>query len=205
MSRIPHSLRILVGLILLFALSVPLSQAFMRWHMERIAQELTDLAVQLGYKPEDLLLRSFSSRDTSIVLPLNEYCDAKMYFATPLTVEQFVARVHEVVPATIGQYPGPEQSTLLYTVLPLAATSATPSSAERVAKRVTMDFYEWNINIDSGSNPISISFYDLENTPASFEYRRQPFKKNVVRLYKNGGNWPLWFHCPTEITAGAPQ
>ncbi len=102
MQRYRSCLAALVGCLLLVLLIGFGGSAYGRLRMAQVNYELFALAEQLDYTPDALLQHRVKSRDHNIVFPGNAYCDAHLYFTTPLDPVSFAEKLHLARPELTG-------------------------------------------------------------------------------------------------------
>ncbi len=186
---------IVAGLVLLVVLLFVGGSAYGRWRMDQVDQGLFQLAAQLGYTPERFIRHQVKSRDVNIVTG-SAYRTSELYFLTPMSVDEFGHRLNEVVPETTGQmYVAlPNPNTHLYSSLHLTANGVDVSRLENWDLQTPMSSYHWSQH--KKEHNLYIDFYATMNISPTLAYGERPIAENLVRLYQEGGVFPIWVTSP---------
>ncbi len=195
---------VVAGLVLFVVLLFVGGSAYGRWHMDRVDQGLFQLAAQLGYTPERFIRHQVKSRDVNIVTG-SAYCASELYFLTPMRVDEFGRRLDEVVPEpTVQLYVAlPDPNTHLYSSLHLTANGVDLSRLENWGLQTPMSSYHGS-QLKTEHN-LNINFYVTKNISPTLAYGDQPIAGNLVRLYQEGGVFPIWVTCPGRTTDTPPS
>ncbi len=198
MQRYRSCLVVLLGTVLLLLLVFFGGRAYVQWHMAQINHHLLSVAEQLGYTPDSLLRREFRTRDFSLFFPWSGNCYTILYYTTTLSPAEFGERVGQVLPETKGQGWSQPMVTSSLSVpglringVDVKATLMFPASEKEIVSS-----YHWYAGSDN--NDIDLSLYETANLHGSLDYNGLPVTGNIVRMYKEGGAFPIWLDCPVE-------
>jgi hypothetical protein len=167
-----------------------------QWRMAEVNHELFALAEQLEYTPDALLQHRVKSRDHNIVFPGNAYCDAHLYFTTPLDPVSFTQKLNQAEPKTIGK--GTEEySNQLLSILSFNISETEAGLVQEDPRRAYMTSYYWHISSNYSG---SIRLYKTSTINIGLEYKGRHIQDNIVGIYRSGGAFPIWMNCPTKTT-----
>lgn len=200
MQRYRSCLIVLLGCILLVLLVFFGGRAYVHWHMAQVSHDLFTVAAQVGYTPDSLLRHEFRTRDFNIVFPWNTNCYTILYYTTTLTPVEFGERVVLALPETSGQGWSQPMFTSSLSVpglrvdgVDVEATLMLPTS-----EKEKLTSYHWFA--DSNSKDTHLFFYETADLHVSLDYKGTPIHGNIVRMYKEGGAFPIWMNCPIKTT-----
>lgn len=196
MQRYRSCLVVLLGAVLLVLLVVFGGWVYGQWRMAQVNHEVFALAEQLGYTPDALLQHRVKTRDVNLFFPWNAYCDAHLYFTTPLDRVSFAQKLNQAESETIGK--GTEEySSQLLSILSFTISETDAGQVQEDPGRAYMTSYYWHL---SGSYSGSIRLYETSTMNIGLEYNGRHIQDNIVGLYRSGGAFPIWMNCPTETT-----
>ena len=200
MQQYRSCLIVLLGCILLVLMIVFGGRAYVHWHMAQVNRDLFAVAEQLGYTSAALLQQEFRTRDVNIVFPWNTNCYTMLYYTTTLSPAKFGQRVVQVLPETRGQ--GWSQPMFASSVsvpgLRINGVEVKATLLLPVSEKHKLTSYHWATLSDS--NDIYLFLYETANLHAILDYKGLPITGNIVRMYKEGGAFPIWMDCPVSTT-----
>jgi len=194
-------LGILLGIPLLCIGTLVFGHYYGLWRMDQVQRELFTLAEQLGYTPDALLQYRVQSRDFNIVFPWDTYCEAELFYTTPMDATEFAQQLRQVAPAMASNGRTVESSDVLYSSLKVILGEPLTRAAQANKRRMFMTHHYWSPPYDSSK---SIELYETANMSVTLEYNGQDIHDNIVELYKLGGSFPIWVESPVKTIESAP-
>ena len=196
MKRYRSCFVVLLGCILLVLLVVFGGRAYGHLRMALVNHELFALAEQLGYTPDALLRHRVKMRDFNLFFPWDAYCDAHLYFTTPLEPVSFAQKLHLARPELTG--PGKHHYyDQLYSYFPIAVSDADAQQVQEDFRRGYMNSYDWWL---SGENQGNVTLFETSNMSVTLQYNGRDIQDNIVEIYRSGGAFPIWMNCPIKTT-----
>jgi hypothetical protein len=186
------SLSVVGGLILLVVLLFVGGRVYGQWRMAQVTQELDALARDLGYTPGAHLHHRIAVRDVNIISG-SAYCEVKLYYTTSMNAAEFTERLNQLLPETesTGRVEG--NNTNLYTLLDLTMNGIETWKWQNLSAREPMSVYHWPLSDRNAE------LYETMYLSGAVEYKGNRIKGNVVRLFTNGGVFPIWMQCPATF------
>ena len=190
---------VLLGIVLLVLLVFFGGRAYVHWHMAQVNRDLFAVAEQLGYTPDALLQHRVKMRDINLFFPWDSYCDTRLSYTTPLSPAEFGERVVQVLPEIKGRWSQPMfTSSLPAPGLHINGVDVEAMLLLPVSEEEKLISYHWFAS--DNSNDIYLELYETANLRASLDFKGLPITGNIVEIYKNGGDFPIWMGCPVKTT-----
>lgn len=169
------------------------------FRMDLINRDMLTLAGQLDYTPDAFLVYRVKSRDVNPFFPWDAYCDARLYYTTPLDPAAFTQKLNHAIP-NMRDTGIQLKSDTLFKVIDVAVSG---SDAKKVPDGVSpsLTIYSWR---RTGTNPEEIRLYMTADIEVSLEYKGHQIQGNIVEIYKSGGRFPIWMDCPSTTSELIP-
>ncbi len=187
---------VLLGIPLLCIAIFVFGAYYGQWRMAQVNYELFALAEQLEYTPDALLQHRVKARDFNMFFPWGAYCDAHLYFTTPLDPASFAEKLHLAKPELTGSGTHYYHDHL-YSYFPIAVSAADAQQVQEDFRRGYMNSYRWGM---LGENPGSVTLFETSNMSVTLQYNGRDIQDNIVEIYRSGGDFPIWMDCPVKIT-----
>ena len=186
-------LAVVASLILLVVLLFVGGRTYGQWRMAQVTQDLASLARDLGYTPDTHLHHRIAVRDVSIITG-SAYCEAKLYYTTPMSPAEFTERVNQSEPEAKEKRREDLVFNLSGVIPSLTVRGGDPQAATPTSQSEPMMIYLWTLR--DRSYKTYLSFYDATNLSATMEHEGQQIKGNIIELSMEGGLFPIWVDCP---------
>jgi hypothetical protein len=183
---------VFASLLLIFVLG----NVYAQWRMAQATQDLASLARELGYTPDAHLHHRIAVRDVSIITG-SAYCEAKLYYTTSMSAAKFTAQLNQMLPETKGIGWMEESNTTLYTLLNLTVDGMETWGGQNFSRQEPMKLYYWPLS-ESDTGPIRL--YETMELKTTVEYKGTQIRGNTIKLYANGGVFPVWMNCPATLS-----
>lgn len=163
--------------------------------MYLVNRDVFALAEQLGYTPDALLVHRVYDRDFNLFPPWDTYCEAKLFYTTPLDAGTFRQKVNQALPQMRDTGPKSYENALFFD---LGITASDPSGETiKHGLEPFMARYYWSLpDRDLGS----ISLLETANMNVNLEYNGHRIQDNIVEIYESGGTFPIWVDCPRKTS-----
>ena len=180
-----------------------LSNGYAQWRMAQVTQDLAAFARELGYTPGTHLHHEITVRDVSIVTG-SAYCEARLYFTTPMSPAEFTARLSQAEPEAKEKRLEDRVFNLSGVIPGLTVRPTAPQATPPTSQREPMMIYWWLLR--DRSYKTYVSFYDTTTLRATMEHEGQQVKDSIIELGIEGGIFPIWVNCPGTFsdTPAAP-
>jgi hypothetical protein len=186
-------LAVAASLILLIVLLFVGGGIYGQWRMAQVTQDLAVLARELGYTPDAHLHHRIAVRDVSIITG-SAYCEAKLYFTTPMSLSEFTERLNQLESETINSRLQNMISYLPGLVPGLTVHATEVQTTTPPSQREPPMMYHWILR---DRNYITLVwFYDTTNLYASIEHGSKEITDNIIEINLEGGVFPFWMDCP---------
>ena len=171
--------------------------------MYLINHDVFALAEQLGYTPDALLIHRVYDRDFSPFFPWDTYCEAKLFYTTPLSTTAFTQKVNQAIPEKNDARQRIFSGRLFQQIdVTVSDSNAEPLQEGSVVPREQyIVAYYWPA---TDGNSAEVRLYETANISPTLNYKGNKIQDNVVEIYLSGGTFPIWMDCPRKTTELAP-
>jgi hypothetical protein len=191
-------LAVVGGLILLVVLLFVGGGAYGQWRMAQVTQDLASLARELGYTPDTHLHHEVGVRDVNIISGA-AYCEAKLYYTTPMHLAEFTDRLNDLKPETKAFRSEIKVFNLPNAIPSLTTQTTDPQLAVSPAEQKSATEYGWMLYSGDYKEEY-ISFYDTTDLNVVLEDTGLRIVDNIIKLHINAGIFPIWMRCPMTFT-----
>ena len=180
----------LFGILLAFIL---LSNVYAQVRLAIARTQAEALARELGYTQDDLLLFRTDINNVNIVTG-SAYCDAELYFVTPLGFDEFEAKLMQARP---GTRVNPGASTVRYwAYLPVDTYDVNGNKVEDEESLPPVLEMTWFVKDELYSPTVGTAeLYQTEEIPLTLKYGERPIVDNIALIKWYAGRYPIWVVC----------
>ncbi len=153
-----------------------------------------ELAGELGYTPDGYLRSGVYSANVDIITG-EATCYAVFYFAIPLELRAFEARLLRAQPGSSRFMDAIERSKDAYWDLPLTVDGIRADSPGASDKLPDIPTVSWDLPGGRSMNASMVRLYLTQQVPAKLAFAERQIYGNIAVVTLTAGRYPIWVWC----------